>query len=153
MKRRVLTLCVLVGVWPAAGMPAWGQGGLAPSRPPAAIMKSLDQVEPCTPISSLPYPITVSGCYYLTTNLVGVSGTNGITISADNVTIDLHGFTLDGVPGSLNGVLIDGSRTNLAVSNGVIRDWGQSGIEGNLAGEAARCSQYTSLRLTGNGDW
>jgi len=32
-------------------------------------MKTLDQIEPRTPISSAPYTISASGAYYLTNNL------------------------------------------------------------------------------------
>src|SRR5438034_6089887 len=72
-----------------------GQGGLTPPGPPAPTMKSLAQIEPRTPISSAPYIITNSGSYYLTTNLYAASG-DGITISANNVTVDLNGFALTG---------------------------------------------------------
>ena len=54
-------------------------------------MKSLDQIEPRTPISSLPYTIDIPGSYYLTQNL---SGGSGITVGASDVTIDLAGFEI-----------------------------------------------------------
>ena len=59
-------------------------------------MKTADQIEPRTPISSAPYTITNPGSYYLTTNLI-VYNTNGITISASCVTLDLNGFAI--IPG------------------------------------------------------
>src|SRR5689334_14299720 len=83
---------------------AFGQGALTPPGAPAPTMKSLDQVEPRTPIPSLPFTITNSGSYYLTTNLTGQSGTNGITIACSPVTLDLSGFALTGVSGALVGV-------------------------------------------------
>ena len=90
MKNRValttlIVTAALVCIFPCV----YGQGDLAPSSSPTPTMKTLDQLEPRVPISSLPYDITTSGSYYVTTNLVGTAGTNGITIVTDNVTIDL----------------------------------------------------------------
>ena len=69
------------------------QGSLTPPGAPAPTMKTLNQIEPRTPISSLPFTISSSGSYYVTGNL-GITGQNGITINQDNVTLDLGGFTL-----------------------------------------------------------
>ena len=75
------------------------QGPLAPpAGPPAPSMKSLDQIEPRTPISSLPFTIAAPGSYYVTRNLALSAGEpgDGITIQTDNVTLDLGGYSLDG---------------------------------------------------------
>src|SRR5689334_14686480 len=72
------------------------QGSLTPPGAPAPTMKTLSQVEPRTPISSLPYTITNPGSFYVTTNLNYSGAGNGITVSSGNVTIDLNGFTLQG---------------------------------------------------------
>ncbi len=50
------------------------QGGLTPPGAPAPTMMTLAQIEPRTPISSLPFAITNAGSYYLTTNLTGSVG-------------------------------------------------------------------------------
>jgi len=42
---------------------AFAQGSLTPPGAPAPTMKSLDQIEPRTPISSLPFTISSSGSY------------------------------------------------------------------------------------------
>ena len=52
------------------------------------------QDEVRTPISALPFTISQSGSYYLTGNLDGSTG--GIDITADEVTLDLMGFAIDG---------------------------------------------------------
>src|SRR5436190_21494060 len=74
----------------------FAQGGLAPPGAPAPTMKTLQQIEPRTPISSLPFNILTSGSYYVMTNLTGVSGSDGITVFVSGVTIDLGGFSLTG---------------------------------------------------------
>lgn len=125
---------------------AYAQGSLTPPGAPAPTMKTLEQIEPRTPISSLPYAITKSGSYYLTTNLTGVAGTNGITITAGDVTLDLNGFALIGVTGSSNGVFAVPGLKNLEVRHGVVRNWGGSGVDANVIG-----SQLLDLRLSDNG--
>jgi parallel beta-helix repeat protein len=107
------------------------QGRLSPPGPPAPAMKSLEQIEPRRPISSVPFTIAAAGSYYLTTNLTGVSGTNGITIASSNVTLDLKGFALVGVPGSRHGVFVatNAIYLNLTVCNGSVRGWDGTGVE------------------------
>jgi len=110
----------------------FGQGSLAPPGAPGPTMKSLDQIEARTPISSLPYTITTPGSYYITTNLTGIFGANGININstppAENVTIDLNGFTLTGILGSLNGISTGNNGHNYVIRNGTLRNWGVDGV-------------------------
>lgn len=91
-----------------------------------------------TPINSATTPgdadslfkISAPGSYYLTANITGVAAKHGIEIAATGVTLDLNGFELAGVPGSLDGVrntLVGAS--NIAVINGTIRAWGNDGID------------------------
>jgi hypothetical protein len=95
-------------------------------------MKTLDQLdaklEKRIPISSLPFTISQSGSYYLTDNLTGVSGQNGITISADYVSVDLNGFTLTGVAGAVTGIVVTGAAKAIRVHNGTLAQWPQNGI-------------------------
>lgn len=101
---------------------AAAQGGLTPPGAPTPTMKTLQQVESRTPISSVPYSITQSGSYYLTANLTAGAGENGITVSADDVTIDLNGFTLRG-SGAVDttGIFIANNKNRMTVKNGIIR--------------------------------
>ena len=99
------------------------QGSLTPPGAPAPAMKTLDQVEPRTPISALPFTINAAGSYYLTGNLSVTSG-SAITISVDDVTLDLNGFTLSSTasPASGTAILIpSGSKANITIRNGQIR--------------------------------
>jgi len=97
------------------------QGPLTPTGVPGVTMKTLQQIEPRTPISSAPYVITAPGAYYLTTNLV--SAGHGIVVQAPNVTLDLMGFTVSGDGDSGDyGIYLQGSAetplSGVAVCNG-----------------------------------
>ncbi len=81
--------------------------------------------------ASIPLVITNGGSYILTENVTGVSGTNGITILADDVSIDLNGFNLIGVAGSRDGVSVPTNSylKNIEVFNGAVRSWGDDGVD------------------------
>ncbi|MEC9372726.1 MAG: hypothetical protein VYC34_02745, partial [Planctomycetota bacterium] len=100
-----------------------------PPGPPAPTQKTLQQMEPRIPIESLPVVINNPGSYYFTGDLIGVNGANGIVINASNVSIDLCGFTMTGVPGSGDGVVVNQTRDNITVVNGTIREWGFDGLD------------------------
>jgi parallel beta-helix repeat protein len=113
---------------------AFPQGSLTPPGAPAPTMLALNQIEPRTPVDaahtgsggSSEFLITQPGSYYLTTNVVGISGENGINISANNVTLDLNGFLVQGISGAWSGVYIHAGYTNVTVRNGNINGWGAS---------------------------
>lgn len=120
-------------------------------------MKTLDQVEPRKPINATNTPgdvnsffrITTSGSYYLTGNVTGVSGKNGVSIAANDVTIDLKGFTLRGVGSSLDGVHVESGNTRLTVRNGTISGWGGDGVDEIDGG--ATDGIYQNIHATVNG--
>lgn len=107
------------------------QGPLTPPGAPGPVMKTLSQVEPRIPISSLPFTISAPGSYYVTTNLA--SGL-GISINASHVTLDLSGFTLSGAAGTpTSGIDVSGTQTNITIRNGVLQGWGSYGIDADNA--------------------
>jgi hypothetical protein len=110
------------------------------------IMSVLAQ-DPRTPISSLPYNITAPGSYYLTANLTATGSGAGITISADNVTLDLNGFALiGGGSGSVTGIKVPAAQKNILVRNGTVRGWTNGGINASNATN----SVIQGIRLSNN---
>jgi hypothetical protein len=97
-----------------------------------------------TRIGSLPYEIKTPGFYYLTGSISYNAG-NGITVSADDVTIDLMGFRLSSI-GAFEGIAI-GSHKNVEVRNGSLYHWG-SAIN---AGSNSANIRIINVRAEGNG--
>ena len=124
---------IVAGLCAAVSINAAGQGGLSPAGEPGPTMRTLMQVEPRVPVSQVHTTITARGSYFLTTSLVAIAAANGITINADDVTLDLRGFTLAGIAGSLSGVFVQGEHHNIVIRNGVVRDWGASGVDATNA--------------------
>jgi hypothetical protein len=121
MKRFGLLAMVLVVV--LSGTAAWADFYVvAGGGPPVG-----------TKITSVPYEIKNSGFYFLGGNLTSSGSGNAITVSADNVTLDLMGFSLSH-PGPLvagTGILMSG-RYNVEIRNGTVRGFNVGILEDNL---------------------
>jgi len=134
---------------------ALAQGSLTPPAAPAPTMKTLDQVEPRTPISTNTTPgdldslfkITQPGSYYFTTNLVGVINKHGIEIAASGVTVDLMGFELVGAAGALDGINASTPLINVTIRNGTVRNWPGYGVVLTLVDNNGSLER---LRASGN---
>ncbi|HZP57674.1 MAG TPA: right-handed parallel beta-helix repeat-containing protein [Dehalococcoidia bacterium] len=133
----VLALFVIAAVTGVArGGPLDPPGTPGPTRP---------QAEPRVPIGQAPFVISQPGSYYLTGNLT-VSAGSAITIDAENVTLDLNGFTISG--SGLFGIeTSSGTKTNITVRNGSVVGF-SSGI---VMVEATR-STFEDLTVTGSAD-
>ena len=144
-KLRALFAVLFFGCLVVARQAA-AQGGLTPPGAPGPLFKTLDQVQPRTPISVLPYTINAGGSYYLADNLAGLAGQNGVTINANDVTLDLNGFSLTGTAGSINGIAVSSSCRNLSIYNGGVSAWGASGISASNA----TASRFENVHLLNN---
>lgn len=133
---------------------------IPPAGPVAPTAKPLAEMEPGIALNptntpgnaSTIYRITQPGSYYLTGNLTGSAGKTGIEVAADNVTIDLRGFVLTGVPNSVSGISADIGFDGTTVRNGTITAWGISGVylqaDATLINVNVRASQSTGIRVT-----
>lgn len=122
-------------------------GGAGPVNPPAgavvSTMKTLQEVEPRVALSSTNTPgdvasvyiISQPGSYFLTGDVKPTGGKNGIMVNADNVTLDLRGYSIDGstdTTGFRAGITNSGNRRNLRVFNGTIRSFRGYGMIGRF---------------------
>ncbi|GAB4515855.1 MAG: hypothetical protein Tsb0013_20450 [Phycisphaerales bacterium] len=134
-------------------------GSLTP--PPGTItetMKPLDVVEARTPVGPDTTPgdtqnvfiIDKPGSYYLVADVVGETGKNGISITVDDVTLDLNGFTVRASPfitpvtvrdardnepapaprggATGTGIFMENFRRNVNIMNGAVTGWSEDGI-------------------------
>ncbi len=135
MKQRITTMACILGVWLLLGTGAWAGDG---------------QID----IAEIPYTISSSGSYIVVHDLATIqTDVNGITIDAENVTLDLNGHAIIG-PGRAAGTTGNGiyvpspAKYNIAIRNGTVRDWRLDGIDAYNA----RNSQFEALRCYNNGD-
>jgi hypothetical protein len=133
-------------------------GPLAP--PPgtvASTYKTLAEVEPRIPISATTtlgdadsvFKITQPGSYYLTGNVTAPNGKAAIEITSGGVTIDLSGFTVQGVTGATYGLRSTATGSGVSVRNGTIRGFAWSGIDFVTAGEITSVT-LDNLHVSGN---
>jgi|GEM_PF-1127253 hypothetical protein len=137
--KRVFWLLAFCGatIFCAAPLPAQDSFYVIGGRPMAG-----------TRITSLPYTISAPGYYYLIRNLTYTDG-DGITINADNVTLDLMGFTLTGSKIIIDfedskGIYIH-RRNNVEIRNGTLTGW-LRGIHGNVGNNY----RIINIRAVGN---
>ena len=148
------------------------QGGslTPPPGSPAPTMKSLDQVEARTPLVEGAAGVTIdpitggitiseSGSFFLAGNLSVTKG-NGITINADNVSLDLNGFAISSAATPAAGDGIFSSNSHLTISKGrIIGDYSISEMDGSgfqnginaTAGNGIAISRISVSKCSGNG--
>jgi parallel beta-helix repeat protein len=170
----ILAIIALFSIWLLPITSSHAQGTLMPPGAPAPTMKTADQIydklDPRIPVSTNTTPgdandmfvISQPGSYYLTTNIVGVSGQHGITITANFVTLDLNGFVMQGVPDSKDGIQIGlppDNSTHITVRNGMIIGWengvvytGSFSVDTVVEHLSVSGCAYDGIALSGNAD-
>jgi hypothetical protein len=142
----------------------------------AIINQASAQAGNVTPGDAAGFPITISqpGSYKLTTNLFVPANTDGVVITAANVTLDLNGFSIVG-PGtcsqnsstllvsctliSNNNLPGDGIKTGVesVIKNGTIKGFAKNGVSAGGGGEllerltVAQNAQNGILQLASTG--
>jgi len=117
-----------------------------PVMPTDRVTVNGQQIEP-------PHTITEPGSYVLTSDIRDCLPcddlpTDGIVIAASDVTLDLNGFAVVGAPGnSLSGIVVEPGRANVAIRNGVVRDWDGNGIDAS----SSRGVRVEGVRVANNG--
>src|SRR5207249_3510441 len=114
-------IAMSIGIaWLRAGSLSPPAGSIAPT------MKTLSEIQPRINVNALPpdaggislHAISQPGSYFLTDNLLGAAGKYGILIDADNVTLDLNGFSVTGVPGAISGIYVGNAHSKISVASG-----------------------------------
>lgn len=154
-RRLLLGAAGLAG---AAAIARLAKGG--PLDPPAGPVlptgRTLLEIEPRTPIgdattpgnAQATYVISQPGSYYLTSRVVTQGGRAGILIAADDVTIDLCGFAIDGSADPTafpSGIETATPRRNIVIRNGTVLGFRGYGITGPMT----RCL-FESLDVSDN---
>jgi hypothetical protein len=96
------------------------------------------------------YPVTIdtSGSYRLTSSLSVSANQHGVVVSANDVTLDLGGFSIVAGGGALlrSGVSV-GDSERVEIKNGSIRGFSQHGVQ---ASGVSMGTRLLGLRATGN---
>lgn len=160
MKSKSLLSLTLLSALTAG---AFAQGSLTPpAGTPAPVYKTLDQVEARTPLTAGQTGVTVDangqitinqpGSYYLTKNLVIIQqNLVGITVSSDNVTVDLNGFTVSSSAAPAGHAITLGASSNVIVRNGHIRgasNFGPGGLFSGIGWRSGVIGTGTGVRVS-----
>ena len=124
-------------------------GSLDPPNLPAPTQETWIY-QPTTGCAGFPITLSAAGSYKLAQNISmpAACAKDGIDISASGATLDLNGFAVSGVVGSLNGVAVTASVVNISITNGTVVGWGGNGID-TSAGNSSMIIEH--LRVSGNG--
>ncbi len=138
----------------AAGAFLAGKAHAGPLNPPPGPIAPTPGPEPRTPVNAqntpgnkfYMYRISQPGSYYLTENLMVKGGLGGIGIESDQVTLDLNGFAVIGLPGSDFGIGVSSPFNNTIIRNGTIRGLGSYGVLFSITvNGTARCENLTII--------
>lgn len=125
-----------------------------PAGPVNSTMKSMTEVEPRIAVNATNTPgnsmfkfrITQPGSYYLTSNLEQQFAGGGIEIAAQNVTLDLNGFSVQSTSQNSGVGIQSNGGVAITVINGTVSGWTASGI---VLGSASTVRNITVSSVSG----
>ncbi|MFG0258683.1 MAG: right-handed parallel beta-helix repeat-containing protein [Phycisphaerales bacterium JB043] len=91
--------------------------------PPSGPVQETDRVTLNAQVISLPYTISSPGSYVLTSDFSSAAFANGIKIDANDVTLDLNGFSITNTGPGTSGIFVDPNVLNVTIKNGSVIDW------------------------------
>jgi parallel beta-helix repeat protein len=103
-----------------------------------------------TPGDEPGFPVTISrpGTYQLSSNLTVPAGQTGIEITADNVTLNLNGWSIIGTGGGSGDGVFSAGTVNIAVLNGTVWGMGRYGV---FLANSSRVEKVRALDNEGGG--
>ncbi len=160
---QIASLLVAAAVLGGVAMPAWAVDGVVLIDQNRALAGGVSPGD--TP--GFPVTISLSGSYRLASNLVVPNeNTTAITITADNVSLDLNGFMIQGptvcnagahtcAPTGTGDGIDFRNRFAITIVNGSIKGMGHDGIDGEVTianqGRTARVERVSAISNGGAG--
>lgn len=138
----------VLGLLVVAALAGIVQGGpLDPPRPPGSTQANLIY----QPADCAGFPIVLSsaGSYVLAENIImpAACAKNGLEIAGSEVSLDLKGFTVEGVAAALTGIKADNGPVAFTLENGTIAGWPAGGLDTRGASD----SRISHVEVTQNG--
>jgi hypothetical protein len=141
VRSRILGMALAGALAMTAAGPALAVDGVIEINQSRALAGSVTAGD----FAGFPVQLNSPGSYRLTSNLNVSANYDGIQVNADDVTLDLNGFTITGGGGlSADGISI-ASHKNVELRNGTVRGFTRTGVFTNLFTQYVRVIGVTAI--------